>query len=169
MFGIEVIVDAIYLSVGSSVGIEYANAALYLLVAAGLSVFFIYTTSRIIHTLISLGVTTHSTSSNSDCNTSASHKPGQSHLLRTAIKISIGGFSLLLLAASALLFAAARDFAYRMIPWTVIWLTVHTAANVKAISTIVAFVPRQQGQKDRSQTATAATRSRVRTNSASHV
>lgn len=120
MFGIEVLVDAIYLSVGPA----YANASLYLPIAAGLSIFFIYTTSRIFHTLISLGAATSSTSTNA--NNSSSHK---SLSLQTAIKISIGGFSLLILAFSVLLFAAAHDFAYQMILGPPV-NPVQTAANV---------------------------------------
>ena len=137
--------DVVYTTVGSSAGIENANAALYLLVAVGMSIFFLYTTIKIIVSLLRLGVSTRSSSSLSSTTSDrvTRRKTGYSHLLRTAIKLSITGVSLLILVIGALLFAVARDFAFKAIPWVVIWLILHSAANLKAISSIIAFSPKR--------------------------
>jgi hypothetical protein len=152
LFVIEIAVDSIYLGHGgSAAGVEYANAAIYLIVCAFLAGFFIYTTVRIIYALVRLRVRSRSSQNSGGVN---GPKKGKSHLLRMAVKIFVGGFSLLLLFAAALLFAVARNFAYSAIPRAAVWLTVHTAANVKAVSTIIAFAPRKREQQRTSATAT---------------
>jgi hypothetical protein len=133
---VEIVVDILWLTAPDTGFLDYLTAILYLFVSLSLAIFFIATAVRILVVLRRLR--NNPAASISLENPNGTSQSGRNRVFGTAIKVGISGLSLLVLVACAVVFSA-REFAFQMPTWTIIWLVLHTSLNVKGLSTLLAF------------------------------
>jgi hypothetical protein len=136
IFSTEVIIDGLIIAKAKLPGLELSNAIVYLIIALGLSIFFLITAGRVLFQLSKFTLIPGK---------SRSHRKAKL-LIPVAVKLIIAGICWIAIVAVCLI-TLSDAFYPRWEPKVVsaVWIVVHLAVTAKGISTVLALRPPRKG------------------------